>query len=66
MGEGERERFEGTEGWRECVEVRRWDDMAKVVGVVEGTPRVERYLGIVEGVLGQGRTGNVGEVVGRG
>ena len=51
MSEEERREFQQTLGWKECVEVRRWDDMAKVVGIVESTPRAEFYLPIVERVL---------------
>jgi len=51
MSEEERREFQEMVGWKECVEVRRWDDMAKVVGIVESTPRVEFYLPVVEKVL---------------
>ena len=54
MGEEERREFErrgGGEEWKECVRVRRWDDMAKVVGIVESTPRIWEYRDMVEEVL---------------
>jgi len=46
--EGEElERFEGDEMCGEMVRLRRWDDGAKVVGVEAGTPRAERYWGMI-------------------
>ena len=60
MGEEERREFEGRsgdeengegKGWEECVRVRKWDDMAKVVGVEGSTPRVGEYMHRVERVL---------------
>ena len=54
MNAEEREEFERMEGWRECVQVRQWDDAAKVVGIVNNTPRVDAYHGFVEAVLSGG------------
>ena len=51
MDAAERRAFEGMEGWRECLQVRRWDDMAKVVGIEDETPRVADYVDVVEKVL---------------
>jgi predicted HD phosphohydrolase len=51
MSQEERGDFQRMEGWRECIEVRRWDDLAKEVGVEESTPRVGRYKEVVERVL---------------
>ena len=51
MSEGERRAFECIEGWRECLEVRRWDDQAKEVGVESVTPRMGSYEGMIARVL---------------
>ena len=52
MGERERREWErGTIGWEDCVRVRRWDDAAKVVGIVDETPRCTSYIGIVASCL---------------
>lgn len=51
MSAAERKAFEEMEGWRECLQVRRWDDMAKVVGIENETPRVWEYVDVVENVL---------------
>jgi len=55
MSESELGAFEQLEGWRECLEVRKWDDQAKVVGVEHETPRAHSYMDIIAGVLAQSR-----------
>ena len=52
MGEEERRSWEErTVGWEDCVRVRRWDDAAKVVGIVESTPRCMSYVDVVANCL---------------
>ena len=51
MGETELSKFKNMEGWRECLEVRKWDDQAKVVGVEHQTPRAESYKVVIASVL---------------
>ncbi len=51
MSEAERGAFEKTEGWRECLKVRKWDDQAKVVGIESETPRPGSYEEMITQVL---------------
>ena len=51
MSEDERREFEQIEGWRECLEVRRWDDQAKEVGIESKTPRMRTYCDMIATVL---------------
>ena len=51
MNKAERQAFEKMEGWRECLEVRKWDDQAKIVGVESETPRPESYSRMIAKVL---------------
>jgi predicted HD phosphohydrolase len=51
MNESELGAFEKVEGWRECIEVRKWDDQAKVVGVEHQTPRAASYEDMIASVL---------------
>jgi len=41
--------FEGLHHWRDAVQVRRWDDLAKVEGMV--TPSIEHFTGYMRQVL---------------
>lgn len=45
MSEAERADFESSTHWKEALELRRWDDLAKVVGL--DTPALEHYLPMV-------------------
>lgn len=51
MNENELLVFEKKEGWRECLEVRKWDDQAKLVGIEHQTPRATSYQGMIARVL---------------
>lgn len=51
MGESELRAFEKEEGWRECLEVRKWDDQAKLVGIEHQTPRADSYETMIASVL---------------
>lgn len=53
MSESEIRAFEQVEGWKKCVEVRKWDDQAKLVGVERLTPRAESYENLIASVLMQ-------------
>jgi len=46
------ESFESDPMKDDMVKVRRWDDMSKVVGVVEQTPRASTYRGMIRRHLG--------------
>jgi hypothetical protein len=51
MNESELSAFEKVEGWRECLEVRKWDDQAKLVGIERQTPRTASYKDMIASVL---------------
>jgi predicted HD phosphohydrolase len=51
MNENELLVFEKKDGWRECLEVRTWDDQAKRVGIEHQTPRATSYQGTIARVL---------------
>lgn len=53
MNENELMVFEKMEGWRECLEVRKWDDQAKLVGIEQQTPRAARYQDMITSVLAE-------------
>ena len=55
MSKSELSAFEKVEGWRECLEVRKWDDQAKVVGIEQQTPRADSYECMITSVLTQNR-----------
>ena len=48
MSDEEKAEFESSPHWKEALELRRWDDMAKVVELE--TPKVEHYLPMIEQV----------------
>jgi predicted HD phosphohydrolase len=54
MSEAELRAFENVDGWRECLEVRKWDDQAKLVGIEHQTPRADSYEDMIASVLTQG------------
>jgi predicted HD phosphohydrolase len=51
MNKSELSTFEEVEGWRECLEVRKWDDQAKLVGIEHETPRAASYEDMIASVL---------------
>jgi len=55
MNEAERRAFELMEGWKECLEVRKWDDQAKLVGIESQTPRPDSYAEMIATVLEEGQ-----------
>jgi 2-amino-1-hydroxyethylphosphonate dioxygenase (glycine-forming) len=55
MNEIELMAFEQMEGWRECLEVRKWDDQAKLVGIEHQTPRAASYKDMIASVLAEDR-----------
>jgi hypothetical protein len=46
--------FERMEGRRECLQVRKWDDQAKTVGIEHQTPRAVNYQTMIASVLAEG------------
>jgi predicted HD phosphohydrolase len=54
MSEAELRAFENVDGWKECLEVRKWDDQAKLVGIEHQTPRADSYEDMIASVLTQG------------
>jgi predicted HD phosphohydrolase len=55
MNENELMAFGQMEGWRECLEVRKWDDQAKLVGIEHQTPRAASYQDMIASVLAEDR-----------
>ena len=49
MSDEEKAEFESSPYWREALELRRWDDLAKIVDLE--TPPVEHYLPMIDEVL---------------
>ena len=52
MSDGEKAEFESSPYWKEALELRRWDDMAKVVDLE--TPTVEHYAPMIASVATAG------------
>ena len=48
MSREELDEFESSPYWREALELRRWDDLAKVVGLK--TPDLDHYLPLITAV----------------
>ena len=48
MSDAEKAEFESSPYWKEALELRRWDDMAKIVDLK--TPTVDHYLPMIDEV----------------
>jgi len=46
MDDAERAEFESSSHWKDAVQLRRWDDLAKVIDLE--TPRIEHFLAYID------------------